>query len=389
MSYALRTFLIRIFVHPVKKKIILSVTNDLTSEQRVHKVCLFLERIGFDVTMVGRLRRKSLPLDKRSYKTKRLFLFFETGPLFYAEYNLRLFFYLLFHKADILVANDLDTLLANYYASKVKGSTLVHDSHEYYTGVPELEGRPFVKKIWRSIERNIFPKLKYIYTVNDSIAKLYKDDYGVDVKVVRNFPVLVNRKNQTAKTKKELDLPEDKKIILYQGSVNVDRGLLEAIEAMQYVNDAILLIVGDGDILEQVKSRTEKLDLNEKVTFRKKIPFEELWNYTSHADIGISLDKDTNINYKYSLPNKIFDFVHAGVPVLASDLIEIRKIFSKYNIGELIESHDPKHIAEKIKFMLSDPEKRKGWIENSVIASRDLCWQNEEKVLEGIYTRFL
>jgi glycosyltransferase involved in cell wall biosynthesis len=368
----------------MRSKVILSVTNDLTSEQRVHKVCLFLERQGYDVTMLGRRRRKSLPLDKRSYKTKRLFLFFERGPLFYAEYNLRLFIYLIFHKADVLVANDLDTLLANYWASKIKDSALVHDSHEYYTGVPELEGRPFVKKMWKAIEKHIFPKLKAVYTVNDSIAKLYKDEYGLDVKVVRNFPVLVERTGRP-KTKKELGLPENKKIILYQGSVNVDRGLLEAVEAMQFINDAILLIVGDGDILEHVKARVEQLNLKEKVLFRKKVPFEELWNYTSHADLGISLDKDTNINYKYSLPNKIFDFVHAGVPVLASDLVEIRKIFSSYDIGQLIERHDPKHIAEKIDIMLNDPAKRKNWMENAVRASKELCWQNEEGTLLKIY----
>src|SRR3974377_789279 len=130
----------------MKKKVFLSVTNDLTSEQRVHKVCLFLERSGFEVVMIGRRRRTSMPLENRSYQTKRMFLFFETGPLFYAEYNLRLFFYLLFHKADVLVANDLDTLLANYFASRFTKSVLVHDSHEYFTGVPELAGRTFAKR---------------------------------------------------------------------------------------------------------------------------------------------------------------------------------------------------------------------------------------------------
>jgi glycosyltransferase involved in cell wall biosynthesis len=372
----------------MKKKIILSVTNDLTSEQRVHKVCLFLQSKGFDVTMLGRQRRNSLPLDKRPYSTKRLFLFFEKGPLFYAEYNLQLFFYLLFNKADILVANDLDTLLANYLASKIKGSGLVHDSHEYYTGVPELKGRFFVKKTWKAIEKFVFPKLKFAYTVNDSIAKLYKDEYNLDIKVVRNFPVLAER-NSTAKTKKRLDLPEEKKIILYQGSVNVDRGLLEAIEAMQYVNDAVLIIIGNGDILEEVKEKAIKLHLGEKVLFKKKVPFEELWNYTLHADIGISLDKDTNINYKYSLPNKIFDFVHAGVPVLASDLVEIRKIYSKHDIGELIANHEPKHIAEKINSMLSNLEKMKQWKDNCFIAARELCWQNEERVLSEIFLPLL
>ncbi len=187
------------------------------------------------------------------------------------------------------------------------------------------------------------------------------------------------------KTKKELNLPEDKKIILYQGSVNVDRGLTEAIQAMQFVYDAILLIVGDGDILEEVKAKTIQLDLTEKVIFRKKVSFEELWNYTAHADIGISLDKDTNINYRYSLPNKIFDFIHAGVPVLASNLVEIKKIVEKYQIGEMIENHDPKHIAEKMNFMLNDAGKMKQWRDNCLIAARELCWQKEEKVLREIY----
>lgn len=372
----------------MKKKVILSVTNDLTSEQRVHKVCVFLLQLGFDVTLVGRLRRKSLLMENSPYKTKRMFLLFEKGPLFYVEYNIRLFFYLLFHKADVVVSNDLDTLMANHLASKIKSAKLVHDSHEYFTGVPELEGRNFAKKTWKRIERKIFPKLKYAYTVNDSIAKLYKDEYGIDMKVVRNFPLLTE-KRAIQKSKKELQLPEDKKIILYQGSVNVDRGLLEAVEAMQYVNDAILLIVGDGDIIEEVKTKAQKLNLTERVIFRKKVPFEELWHYTSHANIGISLDKDTNLNYRFSLPNKIFDFVHASVPVLASNLVEIKKIVDKYEIGTMIENHNPKHIAEKINFMLNDSQRIKTWKENGLLASKEFCWQKEEKVLTEIYSQFL
>ena len=373
----------------MKKKIILSVTNDLTSEQRVHKVCMFLLNLGFAVTLVGRKRKNSLPLEKRSYNTKRMFLFFEKGPLFYAEYNFRLFFYLLIHKADVLVSNDLDTLLANYLAAQFKGSHLVHDSHEYFTGVPELEGRSFIKRIWKSIEKWIFPKLKYVYTVNDSIAKLYQDKYGVSVNVVRNFPLRIENQAQILQTRKELQLPEDKKIILYQGSVNIDRGLIESVEAMQYVNNAVLVIIGDGDILKDIKILSQKLKLHDRVIFKTRVPFEELINYTVFADIGISLDKDTNINYKFSLPNKIFDFVHSGVPVLASNLVEIKKVFSKYEIGELAESHDPRYIGDKINNMLSDKEKIKFWKENCRRASVEFCWQNEESVLHDIYSQFL
>ena len=370
------------------KKVILSVTNDLTSEQRVHKVALFLKKFGFDVTLVGRRRRKSLPLDARSYKTKRLFLLFEQGPLFYAEYNLRLFFYLLFHRADVLVANDLDTLLANFLASKFRSVTLVHDSHEYFTGVPELEGRPGVRKIWKRLERWIFPKLELVYTVNDSIADLYRSEYGTQARVVRNFPISLPAL-PSKKSREELGVPAGKKIILYQGSVNVDRGLVEAVEAMQYVEDALLLIVGDGDILEEIKTCAGKLKLNDRVLFYKRVPFEQLQQFTLHADIGISLDKDTNINYRFSLPNKIFDYMHSGVPVLASTLVEIRKIYSAFEVGLLVESHDPQHIAEKMNKMLSDDAGRKRWKENCLLASSNYCWEKEEIVLSEIYCKFV
>ncbi len=358
--------------------------NDLGSEQRVHKVCLFLLKKGYDVTLVGRRQRKSATLSERPYGTKRMFLLFEKGPLFYAEYNFRLFLLLLFRKADLLVSNDLDTLLPNTLISGLKGSRLVYDSHEYFTGVPELEGKKFKKGLWKRIERYCFRRLKTMYTVNDSIAKLYGDEYGLKPKVVRNFPVY--EELPVKPDRKKFSLPEDRKIILYQGSVNVDRGVKEAIEAMKLVSDAILLIVGGGDILDEMYSLAEEQNKKElKIIFYKKVPFEQLREITVLADTGISLDKDTNINYRYSLPNKIFDYVHCGVPVLASPLPEIKKIFAMYDIGALTESHSPVHIAERMSYMLSSPERLKAWKANCLQAAKELCWQNEEKVLEEVY----
>lgn len=363
---------------------IVSVINDLTTEQRVHKVCIFLLKKGYDVTLVGRNQRGSLPLASRPYKTKRIFLFFEKGPLFYAEYNFRLFLFLLFRKTHLVVSNDLDTLLPNFLISKLKGVKLVYDSHEYFTEVPELEGRKFKKKVWEKIERYCFPKLKNIYTVNQSIAGAYEKKYNVKVKVVRNFPVY--KKNEIKNTKTILQIPSDTKIILYQGSVNLDRGMEEAIEAMQYVENAVLLIIGDGDVLSNIKSQTKKLKLDKKIIFHNKIPFEQLKQLTIHADIGISLEKDTNFNYHFSLPNKIFDYIHCGVPILSSSLPEIKHIVLQYDVGEMIKNHNPHHIAEKINFMLSNPDKMKIWKENCAVAAKELCWQNEEKILEEIYS---
>lgn len=373
------------------KRAIVSVINDLSTDQRVNKVCLTLHNLGYDVLLVGRKQRSSLPLAPRAYRHKRMKLLFEKGPLFYAAFNLRLFFFLLFRRADLLVSNDLDTLLPNYLVSKIKGAHLVYDSHEYFTGVPELENSAFKRGVWKRIERFIFPKLKHVFTVNDSIAKLYRDEYGVEPMVVRNMPLLSSRKQTgTWKTRTELGLPVDKRIVLLQGAgINIDRGGEEAVLAMQYVKDAVLVIIGSGDVIDELKRMANDLGLKERVLFIPKLPFEELMQYTHHADIGLTLDKDTNINYRYSLPNKLFDYIHSGIAVLASPLVEVKKIVEGYNVGMLTETHDPAHIADRLQHMLANESQLLEWKENAKLAARSLCWENEEKVLIDIYRKFL
>ena len=370
------------------KKVILSVTNDLSTEQRVDKVCKTLIRMGFDPELVGRKKRNSLALSNRPYKTRRFKLLFEKGPLFYACYNTRLFFYLLFSKADLLVSNDLDTLLANYLISRIKGLDLVYDTHEYYTETPELVDRPRIQAIWKRIERWIFPNLKHVYTVNASIASLYKEAYGIEMKVVSNVPEsksVLSKRNRTS-----LGLPEDKKIILLQGAgINIQRGAEEMVEAMQYIDNAVFLIVGDGDVLQNLKEMTSTLELESKVIFIPKQPLEKVWEYTEQADIGVTLDKDTNINYRYSLPNKLFDYIQAGVPILASPLVEIKTIIDKYDIGTTIDNHDPRHIADKVNEIFADTARLALWKENLTFASKELCWEKEEQTLIQIYQRFV
>ncbi len=369
------------------RKAIISVINDLSTDRRVDKVSNTLVKLGWDVTLVGRKKRDSLALGKRDYKMVRMHLLFEKGPFFYAEFNFRLFLLLLFKKSNLLVSNDLDTLMPNFLIHKLKNIPIVYDSHEYFTETPELVNRKFVQGIWKKIEALIFPRLKYVFTVNQSIADLFEKKYDVKVRVVRNISPKPNY--IAKKTRKDINLPEDKKIILLQGAgINVDRGAEELVEAMQYVENAILLIIGGGDVIGILKKMTEDYGLQEKVMFIHKLPFEQLFAYTSLADIGVTLDKDTNINYRFSLPNKFFDYIHAGLPVLASPLIEMRKIIEKYQIGELIENHDPKHIAGKINQIFSDTEKSELWKQNIKFAANDFNWENEEKVLVEVYSKF-
>jgi len=361
---------------------IVSVTTDLIIDQRVHKVCLFLKKRGLDVMLVGRKRRNSLPLGERSYKTKRMFLLFDRGPLFYAEYNIRLFFFLLFKRVDILVSNDLDTLLANYLISKIKSAALVYDSHEYYTELPELQERKFVRSIWKCIEAGILPKIAHCYTVSESVAKAYHKEYNIQMAVVRNVP------NSPAP-----ELPStrewDGAIIMYQGTLNTGRGIYQVLDAMVLLDGVLFMIVGDGYDMENIKKHTAELKIIDKVKFVGQVPLDQLPAYTSQADLGLVLEENVGLSYLYSLPNKLFDFIHAGVPVLASPLVEIKRIYEKFEIGEMIENHDPGHIAGKIKFMLNNNDKRMLWKENLKKAAEEYCWENEEKELEKIYRELI
>ena len=368
-----------------KKKAIVSVTNDLYTDQRVHKVCLFLESQGFSVLLVGRKRKSSKELPLRSYQTKRFNLFFDKGAKFYAEYNFRLFWFLLFKKIDLLVANDLDTLLANFLASKFKPtSRLVYDSHEYFTEVPELINRKKVKQIWEGIEGWIFPKLKTIYTVNSSIAKLYSDKYQKEIKVVRNISPSWEPKN--LKSKQELGIPENKKLIIIQGAgINIDRGAEEAVQAMKSLENAVLMIVGDGDVVHQLKKYVIDNQLDSKVLFFDKRPFDEMMNFTFYADLGLTLDKPTNINYRYSLPNKVFDYIQAETPIVATNLIEISKIVDEFKVGEIIHDFTPENLVNVLNSLLNDESRLTVLKENCSKARKVVNWENEIQVLKEIY----
>lgn len=367
------------------KRIIISVTSDLVTDQRVQRAAGTLKDAGYQILVVGRKLPDSLELSAKRFKTQRFRLWFNKGPLFYANYNLRLTWLLLWQHTDILLSNDLDTLPANFFVSKVKKIPLVYDSHEYFTGVPELANRPRIKAIWKFIESRILPKIKHAYTVNDSIAKLYKEEYNISFKVIRNMPeTKIGIQKDISILKRELRLPKNKSIIILQGAgINIQRGAEEAVLAMNYVENALLLIIGSGDVIPILKKMVVEMQLSEKVQFVPKKSPAELMQYTSCADLGLSLDKDTNLNYRFSLPNKLFDYIQAGIPVLASDLPEIKSIIEKYNIGRISPNHDVEQIAALMNEMLHNTELRKEWGINLKVAARELNWNTERnKFLE-------
>lgn len=365
------------------KKIIISVNNDVVNDQRVFRTAGTLSREGYEIQIVGRwLKNTGLNPDD-IFKVYRFRMLFHSGPFSYAFFNIRLFFFLLFRKSDLYFSNDLDTLPANYLISRIKRTPLLYDSHEYFTEVPELIGREKTRKIWLKIERIILPQLKYSCTVNHSIAKIYEKKYSISMGVIRNLPELDNSEIIAG----SIPGSEGKKIVIYQGVLNKGRGLDHLIEAMQFVPNALCLIVGDGPEYSRLFDLVRTFKLSKKVMLMGKMSPQELKGITIQADLGVTIEENMGLNYYYGLPNKIFDYIHAGVPVLASPFPEMKNLLNNYEVGEILNSREPSKIAQQINSILNNTAKNHKWKKNLEIARKELCWQNEEGKLIDLLSK--
>jgi len=355
------------------KRAFISVINDLATDQRVRRVGRLLIEQGFTVTCIGRRLKKSPDLENTPFKLKRYRMLFSRGPLFYACFNFRLLITLLFvRKPAVMISNDLDTLPANFMASRIRRVPLIYDSHELFTQVPELIHRKAVQSVWKLIERILVPKLRHAVTVNYSIATIYRRLYGTRFKVVRNVP------EKLEYTAREMD-PAAQQMIIYQGSLNVGRGLELMIDAMHHIQNVRFVVVGTGDIENELRQRVVQNNLNDRVEFRGRMLPEDLVVLTMQADLGISLEEDLGLNYRYSLPNKLFDYIQSRVPVLCSALPEMSRIVDSYGVGIASRERDPEKLAGRIRYMLKE---RSGgaWMDALNMAAQELCWENESNI---------
>lgn len=357
-----------------KKRIVAAVTNDLTYDRRMIRICSALVEAGHSVLLVGRVLPESRELIEQPFEQKRLKCLFRSGMLFYAEYNLRLFFFLMGHEFDLGNSTDADTLLAMGLGCQLRHKIHVHDAHEYFTEVPELTHRKAVQWIWMRIEKIFIPKTKLAYTVSESIADVYTQLFGVKFSVIRNLPPL--------KQKGLTEEPKEKTII-YQGALNKGRGLEALIEAMTSV-DAQLFIAGDGDISNELHALTRRLKLENKVTFLGMVNPEQLGELTAKAKIGVNLCENLGLNYYFALSNKGFDYIHANLPAITNNFPEYIKLNNKYETMLLTECN-PVAISEAINKLLNDSEYYQRLKNNCVIAQKELNWQKESVKLKELY----
>ncbi len=359
-------------------RILCTVTNDLSQDQRMIRICSTLQAAGYEVTLVGRQRQNSLALRSHSFQQYRLPCYFDAGKFFYLEYNLRLLWYLWRNPVDIVNAVDLDTLLPAYLISRIRrGTTCVYDAHEYFTEVPEVTRRPAIQRIWSTLANWIIPQLEYAYTVGPALARIFSERYSTSFGVVRNVPV-----RRQAPEKRS----PSSKVLLYQGMLNEGRGLETAIRAMKLLPEEFrLILVGSGDVEQELKQLAIEEQVDGRVEFTGFVTPDQLPSYTNQAWLGLNLLENTGLSYYYSLANKAFDYIQSNVPSVQMAYPEYVALQEEYGCFVLLDQLEPQELAEHILHLAANEAVYQQLVENNRAAAQDLCWEHEQQRLLDIY----
>ncbi len=344
----------------------------------MHRICGTLASAGYTVTLIGRKMKGSKPLQKKSFGLKRIICFFNKGFAFYAEYNTRLFLYLLTKKIDCICAIDLDTILPCLFISQIKKTARVYDAHEYFTELKEVHTRPVVQKFWLAVEKFALPKFKNGYTVSDGLAQAFLKKYQRNFIVIRNLPVLVD---QNPVEKKE-------KVLFYGGAVNEGRGFEFLIPALKKIPYR-LLIAGDGNFMTQLKSLILKSGVEDKIDLKGMQTPTQLRRLAQQCFVGIALAEKEGLNQLMALPNKFFEYMHAGLPQVAMNYPEYAQVNDNYAVAVLIDTLEPEVIASTVNQLMDDVVLLETLTANCVRAKKVYCWQNEEQKLIEFYNQIL
>ncbi len=284
-------------------------------------------------------------------------------------------------KADLYHANDLSTLVQGFWATKLsrKKAILIYDSHEiqrYRHG----RSRHFV-----FIEGLLIHQADIVIVTNqyrkEVLQKIYKN---LSVRVLHNYPLMKAITPDPVDFHQLLAIPEEKSIVLYQGGFQEGRGLEKSVRAMVQVDAGVLVMIGRGPIETRLKVLVKELDIENKVKFMPMVPYGELHRYTMGGDIGLQLLEDTCLNHKTALSNKLFEYMNAEVPVIASDIREIAKVVNNERVGIVLEETSPKHIANAIRELIGSPERMLQMKINAREAKVKYDWQDEQKVYLGL-----
>lgn len=289
--------------------------------------------------------------------------------------------------ADLYHSNDLNTLPQGIICSKIfKRRYLIYDSHEV-----QSSRTGYGKEVYY-IEKFLIKFVDKIIMTTRTRAEYVKDLYNIELpEIIHNYPFYT--KDEGIKNKYDiytmLDIPKDKPILLYQGGIQVGRGLEKIVEAIEKFNDGITVFIGDGKLKPKLIKMVDDRGLNERVRFLNKVPVDELKYYTANAYLGFQVLNNVCFNHYSACSNKLFEYIMSKVPVVACNFPEIKRIVQEEQVGIVVDSHDSNEIANAVNVLLKDKALHSMFKENCVKAREKYNWNNEKENFIRIYDNLL
>jgi len=364
-----------------KKSVCISFLGNAFNDTRVTNLTNSLKADGLDVKVISfdwtTPDFESITGDISVYKLIKK----KSSLSFYLFFAKILFQKLLKTKSSIYIAEDIYTLPIVTFIAKLKRAKLYYNSREFYAFIAGLRNKKFAQSIIRVLEKFFIKKTDLVLVTGEMDAKFLQDFYSINnILVIRNLPVK-KKPDEIINLKKKLNIPEANFILLYQGVILEGRGFKPILNTMTEIENIQLIVLGEGEQKQNYIRLSEQLGVNKRVHFLGTIPQDKLINYTTGADIGLALIENISKSYYYALPNKLFEYIMAGLPVISSNLPQMKNIVESYEVGEVVELEKGNNLTETITELLSNKEKLKMYRENSHKAADELNWQKEyEKV---------
>lgn len=284
-------------------------------------------------------------------------------------------------KTDLIHANDLDTLLAGTILRWRHSARLLYDAHELY---PEMVGgvSPLYAGIWRLLEHRLIRRADAVITVDASLAVELQRRHRLPRRpsIVMNCPPLEPAPAATGEA-------DDRLLVLYQGALLAGRGLEQLLELVPHLDlRAVLCLRGSGPLLPTLRDLARHLGIEARVRFLDPVPPDQLVSRLGGFTIGLIPYLPSTLNIYLSAPNKLFEYLMGGLPVVASDLPEILAIHNRYGFGTLYSLRDPAALVPALNALIADPARMRQCREAALRAARDeFNWAAQERTLLALY----
>ena len=384
------------------KKVTMFVWNNFVNDARVLREASALADLDYTVTIIAKkeLSEMHLPSSEKIRKgvvvNRPLKLEFpekithkiKSSVITKHIPNMLLMFKMIMlgrkYNTDVYHAHDLNTLIQGIVSAKLrlKRKKLIYDSHEVQTSRTHYN----FEKIYR-IEKLLLKFVDKVIVENDTRADYHNDLYSKRPTPIHNYSELYNIEEVKAFPLREVySIPEDTKIVLYQGGMQEGRGLFKLLDAFKNIENGKLIMLGDGKERQNLLDYHRELKLENKVIFIDRVPYQELRSYTKSADIGIQFLENTNFNHYSASSNKLFEYLMAHVPVIGSDLPEIKRVIEEEQVGLIVQEANTVQLNGAIQILINDDELRTTLKGNTENAKRKYNWENEKRILNNIYS---